>query len=307
VLVAHVDVPLIDQPFQQAFYKEAEWIYGEGVATTKGPLAIMEFALNALKHARALSRIKLGVVLYNDEGLSCRYSAGMLRQIFARAGCVLVLRPTTTGASILTDHRGQRIYRFTSEGNPFRIEKSVAQNDLLLCALDSLQSFSRMSLPAKRLSIAPVRISSTALPMHSPHRIEADVIMTYANTSLANEKEQEMLAGLPDKRHFKCELKRITERPPLPRRSINLKLAGEIIQMAGKRDITLSHQSSAWPAVAGLVPASVPVVSGMGPYGRNLCMPNESIERLSLVQRALILATFLASKAEGDIASRKPA
>lgn len=108
--------------------------------------------------------------------------------------------------------------------------------------------------------------------------------------------EQGIKARMAEKHPFKCELTRMSECPPLPRRSVNRKLAAEIIELAAKWDIAMQEHSSAWPTVAGLVPASVPVVCGMGPLAHDMFSPHEAVDRSSLVQKTLLLASFLARR-----------
>lgn len=64
--------------------------------------------------------------------------------------------------------------------------------------------------------------------------------------------------------------------------------------MASKWDISLGRQSSAWPSVAGLVPKDTACLCGIGPVARDLRTPQEAVQRISLVQRTLLLAGFLA-------------
>jgi D-alanine-D-alanine ligase len=51
------------------------------------------------------------------------------------------------------------------------------------------------------------------------------------------------------------------------------------------------------PSVAGLVPAGTAVVCGLGPVARDLYQPHEAVSRLSMLQRTLLLAEFLAKEA----------
>ena len=56
----------------------------------------------------------------------------------------------------------------------------------------------------------------------------------------------------------------------------------------------MRKEGSAWPSVGGLVPARTACLCGMGPVARDLRTPNEAVWRLSLMQRTLLLAEFLA-------------
>ena len=78
-------------------------------------------------------------------------------------------------------------------------------------------------------------------------------------------------------------------------RRTNRKLLAELNEVASEWDIELGEESSLWASVAGLVPASVPVVCGLGPVVRDLYTSQERVSRVSLVQRTLLLAQYLLS------------
>ena len=67
--------------------------------------------------------------------------------------------------------------------------------------------------------------------------------------------------------------------------------------MADRWEIPLADEASVWPSVAGLVPSKVPVLCGLGPVGEELHTPHEAVERISLVQRTLLLTQYLAGTA----------
>ena len=71
------------------------------------------------------------------------------------------------------------------------------------------------------------------------------------------------------------------------------RLARSLAKVAEKWEIPLERESSVWPSVAGLVPASAGAVCGVGPVARDLYTPHEAVDRISLMQRTLLLAQFL--------------
>jgi len=296
LLIAHLDVPLTEQSPNEAFRLEPEWIYGEGAASSRGPLAVLEFTLKSLHSVRLLRRKKLGVLLYGDEGQECRHSAATIRRATAAAARVFVLRPGMTDCSITTDRRGQRFYRFSAEGKPNRIDSWLKKEDVLRWASNRLADFSNMSVGEKRFNIGALQLETSSFPMHLPHYVKATVLMSYAETALADQMEKEIRQKLGGRHPFKCEFARLAERPPLKHRRQNHELMNELMAIAQQWDITLCEHSSAWPSVAGLVPLQVPVVCGLGPYSRDLYTPQEAVNRLSLVQRCLLLAGYIAEK-----------
>ncbi|RMG69669.1 MAG: ATP-grasp domain-containing protein, partial [Nitrospirae bacterium] len=120
LLISHLDVPLNPVLSAEPFHIEPEWIYGEGIGVSRAPLVMTLYVLKALKKARYLDRIPLGLLLYNDEGLDCIYSADTIKEASLLSRRVLVLRPGNPEDKIIIQRRGQRIYRIVMEGKPLR-------------------------------------------------------------------------------------------------------------------------------------------------------------------------------------------
>ena len=89
----------------------------------------------------------------------------------------------------------------------------------------------------------------------------------------------------------------LSDRPPMPSRRGGARLAKALETVATELEIPLKKSSSSsWPSVAGLVPAKVACLCGIGPVARDLRTPDESVQRISLVQRTLLLAEYLAKE-----------
>ncbi len=130
-----------------------------------------------------------------------------------------------------------------------------------------------------------------------PHRITATVLTTYATAGAANRAERqlrEILGG----RGARWELTTLADRPPLTDHRASQALLKQMKQVAAKWKIPLAAESSVWPSVAGLAPAKTAVLCGIGPVATNLYTPEESVQRISLIQRTLLLAEFLLAQDE---------
>jgi D-alanine-D-alanine ligase len=125
-----------------------------------------------------------------------------------------------------------------------------------------------------------------------PHRVSADLILTYLDAKRADEVESEIRRIL-GKNKLKWSVELVSDRPAMKDRVANQRLAKSILNTASQWEIELSVDSSVWPSVGGLVTGQTGVVCGMGPVARNLYTPQEAVHRMSLIQRALLLAQFL--------------
>jgi D-alanine-D-alanine ligase len=305
LLVGHLDVPLETEVPAQMFHRDPEWLYGEGIGASRAPLVAMLFAMRALRAARQLRHVPLGVLYYCDEGRDCRYSAETITKAAALAKNVLVLRPGNVSDRVVTMRRGQRRYRLLAEGVALRLGQQTRKPEVLRWMFKKLEDCAKLTSRKDRIAVSTIDLQTTHMPMLLPHQVAATLLVSYPDESIGDEVEQK-IRGVLDGKEMRWKLESISTRPPMQERRANSHLLKAIEAVAAKWEIPLSRESSVWPSVAGLVPASTGVLCGMGPVARNLYTPEESVQRISLVQRTLLLAEFLSQqRAQAGRASSK--
>ena len=292
LLLAHLDVPTTDSALRQGFRRDPEWLYGEGVGRSRGSLVMLEYALRALRNVRTLRRVPLGVLLYTDEGRDATQSQALIRRAAARADQVLVCRPGTVGNGIVTERRGSRRYELTVDGQSLSPGQVGRRRTVVNWTADKLVAFSKLNAPNKRLSIAALDVRTERHAMFVPHRVEASLMMSYLDPAQADEAEASMRSIL-GRRGPKWNLIPLTDRPPMIDRAANHDAVAALEAAAAKWDIPIEHESSGWSSVAGLVPDPTAAVCGIGPIVKDAGTPDEAVQRISLVQRTLLLAEYL--------------
>jgi D-alanine-D-alanine ligase len=296
LLLGHLDVPHGREGAVQVFRRDPEWLFGEGVGASRAPLAMLEFALRSLRAQRRLRSLPLGVLYYLDEGRDCRYSGGIIRRAASTAKRVLVLRPSNVGDRVITQRRGQRKYHFTAEGQPRRAGQVTKKPDVLRWVLDRFEAVSRLTSTKDRISVSVASMSTGAFPSLLPHRITATLIITYLDPARADVAEDEVRKMFKSNGH-RVEFERVSDRPPMKERRGTKSLYKTLRTIADQWEIPLGSESSLWPSAGGLVPPRVPVLCGLGPAVKDLYQPHEAILRISLMQRALLLAGYLTHEA----------
>ena len=295
LLVLHVDVPHQDEPASQLFRREPEQLFGEGIGSSRAPVVAMLSALRALKKTRQLPKIPLGVLVYADEGRDARDSQDVIRAAADRSSNVLVLRPGNLGGAFVTARRGQRRYRLTIEGDPIRMGRRTRKTDALTWALAKLQQITKLTSYADRIAVASVDLHTRHMPLRLPHEVRGTLLVSFPDKKTADDLERqirEILTG----GDVKWKLDLLSDRPPMKEQRRNSKLAKQLLEIAEQREIPLKRDKSVWPSVAGLVPASASVACGIGPVADQLYTPNEAVDRVSFMQRTLLLAEFLSSQ-----------
>ena len=295
LLIGNLDVPVEHQFPAQGFRRDAEWLYGEGIGSSRAPLVMLEYALRALRSLRRLPQIPLGVLYYADEGQDARYSADEIRAAAARAREVLILQPGLDPDKVVLQRRGQRRFQLQVETESMRLGRTFRKPDALRWTSRKLEEFAGLSSQAERIAVSTIGLRTERHPLHLPHRVTADIVETYPTTTTGDTVARK-LRGVLGKGGPRWELVTATTRPPFVERSAGRKLAAELTRIASGLDIALERGTSAWPSVAGLAPADKACLCGIGPVARDLRTPQEAVKRITLVQRSLLLAELLVSR-----------
>ncbi len=295
LLIGNLDVPVEHQFPPQPFHREPEWLYGEGIGSSRAPLVMIEYALRALRSLRRLRHLPLGVLYYADEGEDARYSAHEIRAAAARAKEVLILRPGLVPDKVVSERRGQQTFQLSVETDPMELGRSVRKADALRWTWRKLEETAGLSSQADRIAVATLDLRAERHPMHTPHRVTAQIAATYP-TAAVGETLARKVRGILGKGGPRWELVEGTVRPPFVDRPAARALVDELAEVARRWDISLERGASRWPSVAGLVPPEKACVCGIGPVARDLRTPREAVKRITLVQRSLLLAEYLVGR-----------
>jgi D-alanine-D-alanine ligase len=292
LLVAHMDVPLDLTLPTVPFRREGEWLYGEGVALSRAPLVTAEYALRALKHLRLLRKKRIGLLVYMDEGVDARYSAATIKAATERAARTLVLRPGGPGGHVYRQRRGQRRYRLVVESPPQRLGGTGKRPGAMVWTAQKIGEVAALSSRSERVAVSVTDLRTEGFPLLLPHRIVATLLLTYVDPVVADRVEAEVRQIL-GRKGPRWELELQADRPPLRDRRATRRLSEPMAALAECWDIPFKLDTSTWPTVAGLASPTATTLCGLGPEGRALYTPEESIQRISLIQRTLLLAELL--------------
>ena len=192
LLIAHLDTPIDTAVAAQPYRRDPEWVYGEGVGSSRAPLVMLEFALRALRRLRKLSRTPLAVLLYTDEGRSALHSAQLIREAAATARRVIVLGPVEGAGDLVTNRRGARRYRLSVEGEPVRPGQRTRRLPVLRWTWGKLDEMTQMTSSKDRLAVEVLDIEPERHPMMAPHRVSATIMVSYFNVEDAERVERRM-------------------------------------------------------------------------------------------------------------------
>jgi D-alanine-D-alanine ligase len=292
LLVAHLDVPLPREAMGALFRRDPEWLHGEGIGSSRAPLVAIEWALRALKSQGALKKTKLGVLVHTDEGQGCRYSKEVIRRAAADAAQVLVMRPGLDDGGVVTGRRGLRRYQLTVERPARRLGRPSKKPDALTWLAARIPELVALSDKKGRVGIGVTAIDADAYPLHLPHRVTAEVLVSYGSQRALDSVAERLDAALREK-GVSLSFEVASDRPPMVERAANTRLAARFAAEGERWEIAVGSDTSSLPSAAGLVPEGVPVLCGVGPVALDLSTPQERVQRISLIQRALVLSQLL--------------
>ena len=295
LFITQLDVPFNMDAQYQTFRKDPEWFYGEGIGAVWAPLTVLEFTLRALRSCRKLRNTPLGVVFYADEGMDCRYSSDVLKEAMSLAGEVIILRPGSLGGKSIVDRRGQTKYFLVAEGRPKRLGKASNEPETLNWVMQKVEKLTSLSSRKSRIAIAATEIRTDSFPMLLPHRVQVTLMTSYPTIKAGNELDEHIKETL-GKSKIKWNLEMVSNRPPMMTRKNKNELIDNFNEVAAAWDIPFGVDSSVWPSVGGLAQQGTPVICGMGPMVRELYTAREAVERISIVQRTLLLSEYLVQK-----------
>ena len=295
LFIGHLDQAIdVDLP-PHGFRRDPEWLYGAGIGTSRAPLVMLEYACRSLRSIRKLRRIPMGLLLYTDEGFDAKSSAKFIHAAASRAKRVLVLRPAALGGGLITNRRGARKFTLSIQGNPLRPGQVSKTLPVIRWAWDRLEKIATLGSMKERLSVAALDFKTERHAMMVPHHVQVTLLMNYFDAASATQAEVRMREIL-GKKGPKWKLMMVSDRPPMKERAGTQRLSRALEAVAREWEIPLRRESSTWPSVAGLVGSKTACVCGIGPVCRDWGTPTEAVQRISLVQRTLLVAEYLVSQ-----------
>ena len=291
LFLASLDTPRSPLAPTHPFRRDPERLYGDAVGQRAG-LVTLEYALRSLRSIRRLRRLRLGVVLCTDEVLGCPQSAEAI-QAAARARQVLVMAPSTEPNGVVLRRRGNRRFTLEVTGKPILPVRTSRTQATTRWTIAKLESIAQLTSRSRAVSVSILDLSTQGYALHLPHEVKAGIMITYQELEQAETLEREIRAIL-GRRGCRWELTMDWDRPPMRELPENAALLDKWNEVADYHGLSFERTTSSIASLGGLVGASTPCLCGIGPAAQGRGTPSESIERISLIERTLLLTEFLA-------------
>lgn len=293
LFVLPIDIPVERSVYPVPFRRDPEWLYGEGIATSRAGIAVVLNALAALKSVKKLKNCNIGIFAYTDEGRGMRYSNNSLRQIAGQYDQVLVMTPGFLQGKVIDQRRGSRKYKIVVEGSSMRVGSKLKM-DAMTWFMSRYEKLTSLSSAEEKLSVVLLEVQSDRYSVLLPHRLQATIYVTYLDEVLADRIEQRIRKiFIAKEKEINSNLEKMEERSPLNRGKDSKALIETFTKLSNEWQLPFGVEGSLLPSAAGEIPANVPVLCGMAPASKEIYTPHEAIHRGELLQRILLLTLHL--------------
>jgi len=293
LLMGHMDTAADFQTFVP-FYEDRGRIYGTGVADSKGGIAVILAALQALRFARVLRNIPCVVLLTPDDTLGNHFSKNIITAQAQNSRCVIGTKFGNLQGGLVTSCSGTIFYR---------IEISNLKNGVPAKGVNVIDWIAQSSLAWQRLSSTDegieVRITNltarTNPGLSSDHAaVELDVRFRHKDQLDGLDARIRKIASRVPNGELQVRVRGGESRPPILNNEANQSFFKRVKVLAEKMEIRVDpvHRSSSSDICH--VPESIPVLGSFGPLGGHTSAGQEYIVRDSLIDRAALLALTIA-------------
>ena len=291
LLLNHLDTWYTNQDFTP-FYKVGNKLYGSGIAESKGGLVTMLSALQALRFARKLKKIKCGILLISDDSLGGRFSKRLVHDTSKISKYVIELKWGLDNGGIVTSCSGSTRYHIdlTHIRRPDETIKDVVPD---MCR--KIIAWKKISDEHSDARITISEFNAKTSFGRAPEYGRLSLESRYMTQKQGEHFDSELrrIAKKKDKSKLDIHITKQVTRDPLEKSENISKFYLLIKKIANHADIKINPVHRYATSSLCDVSQNTPMVGSMGPVGFDYRTPNEHILKDSLIDRGVLLALVL--------------
>jgi D-alanine-D-alanine ligase len=298
LLLSHLDVAA--GPEHLPFRSDETRLYGAGIAESKGGIAVALAALRALRWARALRRVKCGILLTTDDTLNGARARPIVEELAPRSRHIIGLKAGDPDGGLTVSRSGRATY--TIEADYPKTRGNVSQADAVTHLTGRVLALQALTNAKAGIRIGVTHIDLKAAFGRPPDKAEAGITVRFESASAASTIDERVRAvaqeGHP--KGIRVHVTGMVRRPPMKKSKANQQLFDDVARIAARMNVTVKPVHRPSSSDICFAPASIPKIDGMGPIGEGVRTPDERVFRYSLVERAALLANVLLFLATGS-------
>ncbi|GAB4330016.1 MAG: hypothetical protein Kow0037_05440 [Calditrichia bacterium] len=281
----------------EIFQDKEQYLEGTGIWENKGGVAILLAALQTLKFAKALKKLRLGILITTDSHLDNKYSSSIIREKARNAKKVLSLSGSSKRGGLILSRSGSALYNLEIK----LVDKSNAEN----IASTALQ-FNKAI--AKIVSISQNDPKNIIAPFHESFKSNIFKRTAHGSAGISvrfnhdedlviiNEKIKKAVASVKKQNIFQIKVEGGLKRPALTKNNATDIFYSKIEKLSKQIDVRINQEHRWSSSDICFIPNGIAMMDGLGPVGEYDTAGNERILRHSLYERALLLALILQNK-----------
>lgn len=291
LLLSHLDTWYSNQDFSQ-FYRLGNKLHGSGIAESKGGLAMLVSSLKALRFAKRLKKIKIGILLTSDDSLGGRHSRKLIHDVSKKSDYVIDLKYGIHDGGIATSCSGETRYHI--DMSHLRTSNESIK-DVIPEMCRRVINWKGISSNEQDAIITVSDFQARTSYGRAPDYGSISLVCRYKSKEQGEVLDSKINKIAKRQNHSKLDVhisKKVTRMPVLETEKIK-KFYEMISDVAKRMDIKIRPIHRYPTSDLSHVPDDVPMIGSMGPVGGDVRTSNEHILRDSLIDRASLLAVII--------------
>lgn len=297
-LLGHLDTVFPpDHPFQTCT-AEGDWIAGPGTGDMKGGLAVLVYALKALRECGIMGRLGITLILGADEEIGSAMSHTLYKRERGNAIACLTAECAGPNGEIVVSRNGKAGVRLECDGEERHVgsvsgEKTSAVLEIAhkIAALESLNDYD--SALTVNVGTVDGGLGPSTVPGHASCLVDLRWRDERQYDDLLDKVRR--IASDAHQPLSRCRFTVLNHRPAIPSNDRTEKMFDALARTANSLGIDLGREHRRGTSDANYFGSvGIPTLDGFGPICEGDHTPNERIFIPSLAERTALLALFLA-------------
>ena len=288
LLLSHLDTPYSSRDFTP-FRKTNIKIFGTGVTESKGGIAVMLSALQALRFAKRLRRIRCGVLLTTDDSLGGKHWAGIVSEYARNSRYVLGLKWGDPDGGIITSAHGRDDYTVEMHGNE---DDRPTTSGFIPAVCKKIMALDRLTDEQCRVMVQSLRAQTSY--GGDPDYATMSVVTSFTSKNVGDRMGERIRRVLRrGGADAASETFRGTCREPVTETEQSRRFYDMVSGISSGIDVPIKTAHRMISSDVSYVPPDIPSLEGMGPLGGGFRSAEEYVLRDSLFDKALLLALVM--------------
>lgn len=292
LLLSHLDIQSDYREFVP-FREDRGRLYGSGIAESKGGIAEILAALQALRFNRVLKSVKCGVLLTSDYFLSSKYTKDISRDIIDKSKHIVGLLHSDLQGNLITSCMGMQEYHI--EFNTNKLQNGQQNPDFISFLTKKISSWKKLSASSEEIKLLTTSIEAYEFDSLISDYAKIDMMIHFKDKNIGQSVDEQIMRIAKSSTNGKIQAhaRRGGGRLPMVESEATQKFFKKIQKIGQKMEVRVNAGHFHLSSDISLASEDIPVIEGFGPLANNFGSQDEYIIRDSLIDRSALLAMVI--------------